>query len=454
MRNQRSFPIIRLSFFLIAFILGAGHAPLENAYSQESVKPKPVTELIADLNSRKFQHRQNASDELSKRGLEIIPPVVELIFNGNTEQRYRASQILANLSITSDANHAAKMTRVLNFLADNGQPGLLELAERSKRKWKQAQFKNTVRSLRQLGAEVQTNQGHSEIVGFGRGRIILAEELEQRIETGKKEISIDKAKPSQAKESKQKPLSPKQMMASIDKILADKPSVDQVEVAKLQLKKNPWVQASGSSTATDKQIRELEERIKTISPYPPAQTSYQTVHVNKNWKGSADDFSKIALLPNVTSIKITGIDVTNDMLDVIERLPVSTVEIIRCDFDTTRVRKYAKKHPGVYVNVRGKALLGVRGPLAGGTGRALEKGPCLISEVIENSAADRAGVIVNDKILKVDDKSIATFQDLVFEIAGRKIGTSVKLTIDRRGKRKTLTLKLGDAADPKVVVDQ
>ena len=417
----------------------------ESANGQELSKPKPSTQLLVDLDSRDFQKRNYATTELSKRGHKVIPSVVRLIVEGTTEQRYRASLVLANQLIKAKPDEAAKLTRILHLLADNGQPGLLTLAERSREQWKKSQLANTIKALKKAGADVQST------VAYGQFELDGALPAEWRRTT-----EIIPAKPSKEKKTasskkakvEKKKLKPNQIFDSVDEILAAKPSDDHAEVAKLGRKKprKPTIEEIKA------QFDRPHLRVVTPDTWRTA-TTCQTVTIGKGWKGTENDFAKIALLPKVTSISISEIDVSNKMLDIIERLPVTTVQILRCDFDSSRVRDYAKKHPNVYVNVRGKALLGVRGPIAGGSGTALNGGPCVISEVIQNSAADRAGLVANDRILKVDDNRVKTFQDLVFEVAGRKIGTSVKLTVKREGKTKTLTLKLGDAADPKVRVD-
>ena len=67
----------------------------------------------------------------------------------------------------------------------------------------------------------------------------------------------------------------------------------------------------------------------------------------------------------------------------------------------------------------------------------------LIPNVIEDSAADKAGLTHNDVILEVDGKPVDSALDLQTRISMLKPGTKIELTIWREGKRKKINLELG-----------
>ncbi len=67
----------------------------------------------------------------------------------------------------------------------------------------------------------------------------------------------------------------------------------------------------------------------------------------------------------------------------------------------------------------------------------------LIPNVIEDSAADKAGLTHNDVILEVDGKPVESALDLQNRISMLKPGTKIELTIWREGKRKKINLELG-----------
>ncbi len=67
----------------------------------------------------------------------------------------------------------------------------------------------------------------------------------------------------------------------------------------------------------------------------------------------------------------------------------------------------------------------------------------LIPNVIEDSAADKAGLTHNDVILEVDGQPVKSALDLQTKIAMLKPGTKIELTIWRDGKRKKINVELG-----------
>jgi len=78
----------------------------------------------------------------------------------------------------------------------------------------------------------------------------------------------------------------------------------------------------------------------------------------------------------------------------------------------------------------------------------LEKnGGVLISEVVKDSPAEKAGLKLGDIILKIDGKSVEGNIHLRNTIALRSPGTKVKLTVFRDGKEKTITAKVGSLSE-------
>ncbi len=113
--------------------------------------------------------------------------------------------------------------------------------------------------------------------------------------------------------------------------------------------------------------------------------------------------------------------------------------------DSADLADYADRHPGTYFNVRGRALLGVRGLVQVRTEANGLIGGCPLSDVVTGGPAELAGMQVTDVILKVDDAKITKFQDLLFIIAGKKPGDSVAITVARDDEEKVLNVTLGDS---------
>jgi regulator of sigma E protease len=73
----------------------------------------------------------------------------------------------------------------------------------------------------------------------------------------------------------------------------------------------------------------------------------------------------------------------------------------------------------------------------------------VVGEVMESSPAQEAGILAGDRILKVDDKEIVKFNDIVYSVMPN-IGSPVVLQIDRAGEiiSITLTPRMDEVTDP------
>ena len=97
-----------------------------------------------------------------------------------------------------------------------------------------------------------------------------------------------------------------------------------------------------------------------------------------------------------------------------------------------------------------RGFLGVGNPtgltpeLAASFGLKEDTKGVLIPEVIEDSAAEKAGLKRNDIIVEFNGKPLEKATELLNRVAALKPGTEVKIVVLRNGKRKTLTAELGE----------
>jgi serine protease Do len=91
----------------------------------------------------------------------------------------------------------------------------------------------------------------------------------------------------------------------------------------------------------------------------------------------------------------------------------------------------------------GVTIQGVTPELAGKFGLSEAKG-ALVSDVTEGGPADKAGIARGDVITSFDGKEIKTMTDLPTIVGATPVGKSVKVEIVRKGKKKTLDVKVGE----------
>ncbi|MCZ4370823.1 Do family serine endopeptidase [Vibrio diazotrophicus] len=104
-----------------------------------------------------------------------------------------------------------------------------------------------------------------------------------------------------------------------------------------------------------------------------------------------------------------------------------------------------------------RGMLGVQGgevtsELAEAMGYSSTKG-AFVSQVVPDSAADKAGLKAGDIVVSVNGKKIETFSELRAKVATLGAGKTVKLGIIREGKEKTYEVTLGEATNAKTKAD-
>ncbi|PJC85530.1 serine endoprotease DegQ [Vibrio sp. HA2012] len=104
-----------------------------------------------------------------------------------------------------------------------------------------------------------------------------------------------------------------------------------------------------------------------------------------------------------------------------------------------------------------RGMLGVQGgevtsELAEALGYESSKG-AFISQVVQDSAADKAGLKAGDIIVSINGKAISTFGELRAKIATLGAGKEVTLGVIRDGKAKDFDVVLGEATETKTKAD-
>lgn len=96
-----------------------------------------------------------------------------------------------------------------------------------------------------------------------------------------------------------------------------------------------------------------------------------------------------------------------------------------------------------------RAFLGIRPEANGdeGTDSQIKEGDgVVVGEVMTNSAAEEAGLKKGDKIIKLENKSVSTWAELVGTVASYRPGQKLGVTYLRAGKENTTTLTLKNSS--------
>jgi peroxiredoxin len=78
----------------------------------------------------------------------------------------------------------------------------------------------------------------------------------------------------------------------------------------------------------------------------------------------------------------------------------------------------------------------------------------LITEVIEGTPAERAGMLVGDEIVRLDGRPLASKEDLLTRLHGRKSGELVAMEVARRDRRLRLRATLAPRLEPEEILER
>ena len=163
---------------------------------------------------------------------------------------------------------------------------------------------------------------------------------------------------------------------------------------------------------------------------------------------------------NIRSLMFKDTEVDEAVFKSIEPLSnIKHLSLSACKFSTASYRRLKRTRPDINIDFSGQAFFGVRGTPAG-IGRPMIIGPdgniappdhsqtggALISDVIPQSGAAKAGIEVGDIIEFINGESIVQFEDLRLQIAQYRAGEKLNVGIIRNGEAMEVEVELGDAA--------
>ena len=178
-----------------------------------------------------------------------------------------------------------------------------------------------------------------------------------------------------------------------------------------------------------------------------------------NCKIATGTLKSIGEFKNIRSLIFKDTEVDSSALNSIETLKnIKYLNLSACKFSTESYRRLRKTRPDINIDFSGQAFFGVRGTPVG-IGRPMIIGPngnikppnhsqtggALISDVIPQSGAAKAGIEIGDIIEFINGESIIQFEDLRLQIAQYRAGDTLNVGIIREGEAMEVEVELGDA---------
>ncbi len=184
------------------------------------------------------------------------------------------------------------------------------------------------------------------------------------------------------------------------------------------------------------EIRQLGGMVEIGNPRT-GQADCMQVMLGVGWHGRRADLN---LLKRVNDLEYLGfhcVPLADDDLPALVGLSrLNTLELFGTRVSEAGVERLRAAYPNAKIDRRSNAMLGVRGGINGNV--------CQIDDVQSGTAAERAGLMAGDVVIKFQGHAVNDFDQLTAQIANCQAGDTVVIQIRRGGETLDKHVTLGE----------
>lgn len=148
------------------------------------------------------------------------------------------------------------------------------------------------------------------------------------------------------------------------------------------------------------------------------------VVLTADWRGMPDDLQLVPRLRNVVQVSVRGVRLDDTAAAALARVRgVERFELYGTGITDAAVDLLRSRFPESKIDIRKGGKLGVGGQPS--------IGPCMITQVVAGSAADKAGLQISDIVLSIDGQAVPNFESLTEKVGGHGPGETLVLDVQR-----------------------
>ncbi len=148
------------------------------------------------------------------------------------------------------------------------------------------------------------------------------------------------------------------------------------------------------------------------------------VTLNARWRGTATDLRLLARLRGLRGVGAFGVPIDAASVAALGRLRgLEALQLFGTGISDEELAVLAARLPDTRIDTRKGGKLGVGGQAM--------VGPCVITHVVDGSAAAKAGLQIGDVVVAIDGGPIANFEALTEQVGKHGPGDTIKLDIER-----------------------
>ncbi|MEM8680114.1 MAG: PDZ domain-containing protein, partial [Planctomycetota bacterium] len=331
--------------------------------------PLQISAQLDDLASESYARRNAAMTQLIEAGSPAIDLILQKIRNSSeAEVQIRGLDVLKILADREIAERNSPAVNALETLARSDDPVLARRANTRLDGVAQQRRDFAVKRLQELGAKVDGDSWRQKIL-VGRGMITQRIDLDSNLWHGTEEDA---------------------------QLIAELGDVGEVRLTGPQI--------------TDDYLEPLTKLTGLVYVYL-SRTSV-----------TDEGIAKLKACPDLAKVVLRYMDLTDATIGSLAEMNVHSVEIIGTDITLQAVEGLREQVPGIKVEYKAGAYLGVGADILGTNDQG-----CRLNRIEPDSAAAKAGLMVDDIVVSYDGKEITDFESLRNLIAVNRPGDVVSV---------------------------
>lgn len=150
------------------------------------------------------------------------------------------------------------------------------------------------------------------------------------------------------------------------------------------------------------------------------------IMLGSEWHGTSADLALLRQIPHLIRLRILYVKIDDAALKTLSELnQLAFIDLYGTGMTDESAAALAQSLPGVTIDRRNGAMLGIRSTQGGGS---------TVNEIVQDSGAMAADLHINDEILAIDGHPIQQFADLTTIVGAKNAGDTISLDVKREGQ--------------------
>ncbi len=431
MSTQRVFLKTGLLVYLTSGLGVLSAFPSTIACAQSSdLSPLEVETLIGNLENDDFKIRESAERDLIRIGVPAARSLAAKVIGRTPESAMRSARILQDIGARAIVeSEMMRLSCAMEYLTNHGFPHFRNSASQIASRWKTEQAGKIREQIRECG------------IGFR-----AAEPDEPFVQGGVQVMVIQNGFAMEPEQVEQAPLKHNSVRPDNEILSAEINEIFQAdETTIMQRMKEVLMEGTSERPVSLPEMRRDQAIIVNGRMVQGGFSNQPTAIITSVDESTLKGLVLMRLLPSVPIIAFTDCEIPDDFIVEFARVPgLQVISLTRCRYKPATILKFLETNPAVVVDATGHdAFLGVSvqsDVVITESGEVIQV--CTVLTVVPESAAEVAGILVDDQILEIDGLRVTEFNQLIVCIASHQVGDDIAIKYLSQGEERQANVTL------------